>query len=138
MRPPIPEIFPERCIQIDEDGFPVIGGLVVTDAAIGKQILEGLVCEDRFRLMCFLDGAWVGVEAFDSPLVALSTKRKSNNFYLCNCDRARQCERSGQGLPLLQCQRYFVENRNDKERNYQSIHSGNAQAAYRQTLDFRN
>ncbi len=62
---------PDRYLPIDEEGYFVFEHTRVTDADIGRPLLDNLMAhEDGNRFVTSLNGQQAWVESFDEPLVA--------------------------------------------------------------------
>ncbi len=62
---------PDRYLPIDEEGFFVFEHNRVTDADVGRPLLDNLTAhEDGNRFVTSLNGQLAWVESFDEPLVA--------------------------------------------------------------------
>lgn len=61
---------PNKSIPIDEEGYPLIGELRVTDPATAREILNNIHYAENGAFMTALQGIDYLVEAFDEPLVA--------------------------------------------------------------------
>lgn len=61
---------PQRFLQIDEEGFPVLNELRVQDPELGAEVLSQLHFADNGAFVSQCGGVAVIVEAFDEPYVA--------------------------------------------------------------------
>jgi SAM-dependent methyltransferase len=61
---------PSKSIPIDEEGYPLIGELRVTDPAIAREILTQIKIAENGSFVTTLNGEEYFIEAFDEPLVA--------------------------------------------------------------------
>ncbi|MCX7978090.1 MAG: TPMT family class I SAM-dependent methyltransferase [Bdellovibrionaceae bacterium] len=75
---------PEKHIAIDEEGYALFGEIRVTDADVGRSLLENLTLsrEPRYSLQSEIDGQRVFVEAFDEPLVVQMVEKHPQGLLL--------------------------------------------------------
>jgi ubiquinone/menaquinone biosynthesis C-methylase UbiE len=70
-------------LEIDEDGYPIFGGLRLHDEDVLGEVFSNLqrilVGEMRSKLVTCVDGTWAWIDAFDAPLVAQSAKLRSDS-----------------------------------------------------------
>ena len=65
-------------IAIDEEGFPLINEIRVSDSAVGAQILSTLRFNENKAFIADVGTATVIVEAFDEPLIVQMVEEPSN------------------------------------------------------------
>ncbi len=75
LSPPLKEIV--NRIEIDEEGYPVFGGLRIHDESVLRDLFGSLTRSQtempRSKIVSCLEGkTWVWIDAFDAPLVAQS------------------------------------------------------------------
>lgn len=70
----------QKSIQIDQDGYPMLEGIRVSDESFGRELLENIFMRDRVAYTK-TSGEEVVVEAFDAPLVVLTVHKKENTVW---------------------------------------------------------
>ncbi len=74
-----------KFLNIDDQGFPALGGVRVTDEKVGKEIIKGISMDKEGRAVTKAMGENYIVEYFDEPLVAKNvevTDAKSGKIQL--------------------------------------------------------
>lgn len=71
---------PARYVAIDEEGYPLLGELRVTDREIGLEILQNLKRNKNGSFKTTIHGETYFVENFDDPLIVQSIEKKSDGW----------------------------------------------------------
>jgi methyl halide transferase len=70
----------QKSIQIDQEGYPMLTGVRVSDEAFGRELLANIFMRDRVAYTKTSDEEVV-VEAFDAPLVVLTVHKREGTVW---------------------------------------------------------
>lgn len=71
---------PQRFIQIDEEGYGLMGEIRIQDPQVGAEVLSQMSFAENGALLSRCGGVQVIVEAFDEPYVAAQINLKSKQW----------------------------------------------------------